>query len=110
MMGTTQIYLGSEIKLNISIEPIGEMTMDNYNFQVEVFTSPKRKVTVQKSELIRVDSNNYILPLDTSKLGVGDLRCIITAYIPDGDFEDQLRTEIGVFCTGIIICNGVFKC
>lgn len=104
MMGTTQIYLGSEIKLNISIEPIEGMTMDNYNFQVEMFTSPKRKVTVQKSELIRIDSDNYLLILDTSELGAGNLMCKVTAYIPDGDFEDQLRTEVDVFRTGITIC------
>ena len=33
--------------------------------------------------------------LDTSELGVGTFSIIVTAYIPDEDFEHCIRREVG---------------
>lgn len=30
------VYIGTEIKLNINIQPIRDITMDNYDFNLEV--------------------------------------------------------------------------
>lgn len=87
-------FLGTELKLNIHIEPMGSITMDDYGFEVEVYCSPKRPVMATKNDMIRVDSNNYIVLVDTNEVGAGDLKCKVTAYIPDGDFPDELRTEV----------------
>ena len=31
------IFLGTELKLNVNIQPIGEITMDDYDFIVELY-------------------------------------------------------------------------
>lgn len=99
--------LGTELKLNIHIEPIGQTTMDDYDFQVEVYCQSKQIVTLKKEDTIRIDENNYVCPIDTSELGTGTIKCRITAYIPDSDFEDGVRTEICGITTGIEIVKGI---
>lgn len=96
-------FIGTELKLNINIEPIGEVTMDDFDFEVEVYCSIKRVITIQKKDAIRVDQNNYMVLVDTSETGAGDLKCKVTAHIPDGDFNDGLRTEVVAVSTGITI-------
>ncbi len=109
-MATVQknnIFLGTELKLSIEIEPISGLTMDDYDFNVEVFCSTKKVITFLKSEAVRVDSWNYIVLADTSVLGAGDVKCKVTAYIPDGDFKDHLRTEVACIDTGITIIKNI---
>lgn len=36
------IGLGTELKLNLNIEPLGEITMDDYYFEVDIYCSLKR--------------------------------------------------------------------
>lgn len=97
------LFLGTELKLNININPIGDITMDDYEFIVEAYCFPKKVLTIHKEEAIRVDENNYIIRVDTLRVGPGNLKCKVTAYIPDGDFDDGLRTEVVVINTDINI-------
>lgn len=98
-----KIYKGTEVKYNIHIEPIDNLAMSDYNFQVEFFCNPRKTLLLQKSQLLQADANNYVARVDTEKLGIGDLQLKITAYIPDGDFADNLRTEIVLIDTNATI-------
>lgn len=100
-------FIGTELKLNIHIEPIGDTTMDDYDFEVEVYCSPKRPIIISKANTIRVDSDNYVVLVDTNVVGAGDLKCKVTAQVPDGDFPDQLRTEVVCIDTGINIIKAI---
>lgn len=103
----SNIILGTEIKLNIHIEPIDGLSMAEYDFKVDVFTTPSRRITITKEEAKRVDADNYLILLNTSAIGLGNLKCEVTAYIPDGDFDDALRTEIALLNTGIVISKSM---
>lgn len=106
-MMQTIVFLGSEMKLKIGIEPIGGKTMDEYNFDCEFYCFPNRKMRVTKREMARGDENNYYALLDTRQLGTGMLKAKITAYVPDtygGD--DWVRTEVTTVETGICIIRG----
>jgi hypothetical protein len=100
-------FIGTELKLNIHIEPIGDTTMDDYNFEVEVYCSPKRPIIIPKANAIRIDSDNYVVLVDTNVVGAGDLKCKVTAQVPDGDFPDLLRTEVVCIDTGINIIKAI---
>lgn len=95
------VYYGTELKLNVSIEPIGGYSMDDYDFDVEFYCYSNRKVMLNKSALIKDDSNNYLAIVDTKNLGTGALKCRVTAQIPDADCNDGIRTEVLVLDTGI---------
>lgn len=101
-----KIYLGTELKLNVNIDPIGDNHMSNYDWKVELFTTPNKVVTVESTDVnnaICQDADNYIIKVDTTNIGVGKLKCRVTAYIPDADFPDYKRTEIQLYNPNIDI-------
>lgn len=100
---------GTEVKINISVEPIGDIHMDDYDFECLFYTyfnsreNTKKNVKISKAEMLKVDADNYIARVDTGIIGAGEIMCKLTAYIPDIDMDDNLRTEIVTFRTGIIM-------
>lgn len=97
------IYLGSELKFNVHIEPIGNVSMSDYDFMVELFTGKSRTVTIKKEDALFVDKDNYKVKADTETLGIGRVIALVTCLIPDADFDDGVRTEILRIDTGIDI-------
>lgn len=97
------VFLGTELKLNVHIDPIDEITMRDYRFVLDLYCSSGKVLTITKSEAMPVDNNNYIVLVDTNLVGAGQLKCKVTAELPDADFDDKLRTEVSIVDTGINI-------
>lgn len=95
--------LGTEFKINVHVEPIDGLHMSDYDFTCRFYIYTNRNVEISKSEMIRVDDDNYIACIDSSKLGVGTIMMRIIVQIPDADFPDGLRTEIETISTGLVI-------
>jgi hypothetical protein len=102
-MNKVLVFAGTEVKLNVNISPIEGMSMENYEFKVQCFTSARKVITIGKEKAIKVDADNYKVCVDTTGIGSGELRCKITAYLPDNDFADKLRTEVVEVATNITI-------
>lgn len=103
----SKVILGTELKLNVNIQPIGGYTMDDYNFDIQLkggkgaVSFNKKGDTLSDGLSKGDDSDNYIVAFDTTELGVGRVNLRVTAYIPDGAFPDRKRTEISESYTGI---------
>ena len=106
-VNSNNIFLGSELKLNVSISPIGDITMDDYDFTVETYCSIQKVVSIPKAETIRVDEENYVVLVDTNEIGVGRIKLKVTALIPDADFPDSLRTEVVIIDTGLDVLKNL---
>lgn len=107
IMNENVIGLGSEIKLNLNIEPVGGYTMDDYGFVAEVYCKAKKSVIIEKQQAIRIDANNYLLPVDTQEVGHGYINCKVSAQIPDKDFADGFRAEVVFIETNIEIIKSL---
>lgn len=106
-----KIFLGTELKLNVTINPIdGHSIKDNdYDFSIELFCgSNKQSLTIGKSDVKfdETSKDNCKICFDTTEVGSGRLKLKITGYVPDGDFKDNKRTEIIELDTGIDIIKG----
>lgn len=100
-------YTGSEIKLVVRAEPMGELRLQDYDFEIEFYCN-KKSVTIHKNECKMEDEDTCICIVDTKDIGTGILKCKITAYIHDSDdIFDGKRTEIAYFNTGIEIRDGL---
>ena len=98
------IIRGTEIKFNLSIEPIGEISMSMYDFYVIAYAKgTQQRIIIDKSDCTEIDSDNYTLPVDTTSLGLGQLILDVYANVPDEDFSDGSRTEISRTETNITI-------
>jgi hypothetical protein len=98
--------LGTELKINVHVEPIDGMRMSEYDFECAFYVYTNKKVVISKSEMKEVDNDNYLAIIDSVNalvLGRGTINMEITAHIPDNDFPDRLRTEKAVVCTGVVI-------
>lgn len=98
--------LGTELKINVHVEPINGISMSDYDFECAFYVYTNKKVIINKSDMKMVDNNNYIAiieSIDAMKLGRGKINLEFTGYIPDSDFKDGFRTEKAVVCTDAVI-------
>ena len=95
--------IGTELKINVHVEPIDGFHMSDYDFSCRFYVYTNRYVELLKSEMIKVDEDNYMGCIDSSKLGTGNIMMRIKAQIPDADFSDGLRTEVETVDTKVTI-------
>ena len=98
------VYYGSQVVFNLHIDPVDGVSAKEYDFGVVV--SAKREVQLAKSDLAEVDDDNYIILLDTTEVGLGEIVIKVEAYLPDGRWPNEVRKEITVIHTGINIVKG----
>jgi len=97
---------GTDLKLNIHINPLSGFTMDDYDFECLFFTTSLIKsAKIKKEDMIRIDEQNYIAILCTKRVGPGRLRFRLRAFIPDSDviIHDGKREEVVEITTDIYI-------
>lgn len=87
-----QTDLGTIYKLNVHIEGLPG-TMDEVDFRCKFWTY-RKELTVEKKDMIRLDENNYMAVVDSSRLGRGTIKVQTTVLVPDTDVEGGVRTEI----------------
>lgn len=105
MKNNNECISGTQLKLNIHIDPLGTLHMDDYDFECTFFVFQKKSITITKEEMVKLDSDNYLVMVDTTTLGLGNLHITITANVPDDDFEGRLRKEVICVPTNINIVN-----
>lgn len=95
------MIMESEKKLNVHLDAIDGFHMADYDFECEVFVFANKVVKKRKADMIGVDEDNYVMTLtdaDMRIIGRGRINVLVTAYIPDADFEDGFRTERVMLC------------
>lgn len=85
-------FLGTELKFLVEITA-GGFTMADDDFTVTIRRGSKQRV-FQKSELIEDENHKFYVCFDSAEFGTGVIQAIVTAYVPDTDFPDGLRTEV----------------
>ena len=84
-------FYGTELKFLVEIEASG-FSMETDDFTVTIKRGTKQRVFA-KNELVHLDEYYYVC-FDTAEFGSGMIQAIVTAYVPDADFPDGLRTEV----------------
>lgn len=85
-------YLGTELKYQLNITATG-FSMTDDNFTVDIVRGPNR-IHFEKADLVSDGEGHYFVCFDSTPLGAGVASIIGTAYVPDEDFSDGLRTEV----------------
>lgn len=94
MAQTNRTFLGTEVKFLVTIEADGfDMERDDFNITLKRGGST---LVFDKTDLVH-DVDSFYLCFDTKDLGSGVVTATITAYVPDNDFDDGLRTEVYKF-------------
>ena len=96
--------LGTEFTLNIHLEPIDGYHMEDYDFECEFFVLASKSVVIKKKDMQKVDKDNYKAVLEKEnalKIGKGQIKAMVTAYIPDTNYSNDVRQEKNLF-----VCEG----
>ena len=101
------VSLETDLKINVHVEPIdGSTHLSDCNFSCFFYTNNETQgILLEKSEMIKIDDDNYIAKVDTSLLGIGAVCLKLEVHVPDGDYDTGYRKEISRICTGIHICS-----
>ena len=91
---------GTGIKFNLSLNLPSGLTMDDVGFSCAFFIYTNRRKEYTKSDFTRVDANNYIVVLDTSDMGEGQIMCQIEVQLSE-------RKEILTINTGEHVSGGL---
>lgn len=87
-----KIFVGTELKFKIEIEAEGfSMTDDDFNIVIQ---RRNVKKVFNKEDLVNDGEGGYYVCFDSAEFGPGMVSAVVTAYVPDSDFEDGLRTEV----------------
>lgn len=89
-----KLYEGTKAVMNISLNKFGNLAMSQYDFTIYAYCTSTKVVEINKKDAIKVDDDNYLFIVDTSKTGKGKLRYAVKALIPDANMEDGIRPEI----------------
>ena len=88
-------YIGTELKFIIEITADGFSMVDD-NFTVLLKRGGFSKL-FEKGDLIQDDEDNFYVCFDSAEFGKGLITAVVTAYVPDEDFDDGFRTEVQKF-------------
>lgn len=91
--------IGTELKFNINVEPIGDVWLSDCDFRCTFFVFNHKTVVVNKEDMMMIDDSNFLAIVDSSRLGPGRVKVKIELDIPDADCEDGFRKEVEVVCT-----------
>lgn len=93
-----QYYVGTDLKFKINLSAAG-FSMDEDDFLIEIFCSSKR-MEYKKEDLID-STDGYYLVIDTTQFPAGQMKMVVTAFVPDEDIPGGVRKEVGVcdLCT-----------
>ena len=86
--------VGTRAKINMYLPLPGDNTLENTDWEVKIFvdTNPK-SIIVKKADCVKVNADNYIIPIDSALLGAGKYYATVDVRIPDGTFPDGIRVE-----------------
>lgn len=95
--------VGTKLKLNVHADVGSGLHMSDVEFECMFYTNnaSRRSLTVKKSEMAKVDDDNYIAVVDTAVVGAGGYMMKFSAYVPDSDCEGGYRLEVVRLDTGI---------
>ena len=95
-MDLEQYYIGTDLKFLITIECEGfTIGGTGCDFDVVLKCGNKRYKCKEQDVVFDEDDNCYLL-VNSSMFISGTLLAIFYVHVPDTDFEDGIRTEVGV--------------
>ena len=91
-MAEEYAFLGTKLKFALNISAQG-FNIDEDEFCVDIRRGDKT-LHFDKDDLVVDDNDQYYVCFDSADLGGGLIEATITAFVPDDDFEDGVRTEV----------------
>ena len=87
-----QIYIGTDIKVQVSIEASG-FSMEDDDWDVSLKSGGKVLKTYSKADCMMDSDGQFYALVRAEDLKSGDIDILFHALVPDEDWDDGLRNE-----------------
>ena len=88
----SEYYKGTGLKIQIAITAEG-FNQDEDSYNVDIYCG-EEELNFTQEDMVSDGQGNYLLPLPTDTLTEGKIMMVITAFVPDSDFEGNIRKEV----------------
>lgn len=94
--------LGTQFVINVDMTPMDGVHMADVEFKARFYVSQNKFLEVDKSDMIKVDEDNYLALVDSAKVGRGQIKYRLFVQVPDEYWEGGYRLVISneVDCKG----------
>ena len=101
-MENGRYYIGTDLKFQITLTAEGfDQDTDRYDVQF-ICGSYSHTYSSENGDFATGADGNHYLLIPTSNLNPGVMKMVITAYVPDLDFDAHVRKEVESITLGPI--------
>lgn len=92
-MNEGRYYVGEDLKFKITLTAEGfDQSTDGY--EIDFYCGDNTVKHFTQADIKTGADGDYYLLIDTKEMKPGVMRMVITAHIPDNDFDDHYRNEV----------------
>jgi hypothetical protein len=92
-MNEGRYYVGEDLKFKITLTAEGfDQGQDPY--EIDFYCGDNSVMHFTQADMKKGTDGDYYLLIDTKAMQPGVMRMVITAHIPDNDFDDHYRDEV----------------
>lgn len=95
---------GTQFSIRIGMDPIDGNHMADVDFKAMFYVKERTFVEIDKSEMIKVDEDNYLALVDSAKTGKGQIKYRLFVDVPDTNWPSEFRHCVSdeIICEGCI--------
>ena len=93
---------GTQFVINVNMTPMDGVHMSDVEFKAKFYVYQNKVLEVDKVDMVKVDEDNYLAFVDSTKVGKGQIKYRLFVDVPDENWEGGTRLVI----SNEVICEG----
>ena len=95
---------GTQFVINVNMTPMDGAHMSDVEFKARFYVYQNKFLELDKSDMVKVDEDNYLAFVDSAKVGKGQIKYRLFVNVPDENWESGYRVVISdeVACEGCV--------
>ena len=100
-MDNGRYYIGTDLKFQITLTAEG-FDQDENNYDIDFYCGSNTPKHYTQQNVVKGGDGCHYLLIPTNDLTPGMMKMVITAYVPDPDFPNNVRKEVESITLGPI--------
>jgi hypothetical protein len=95
---------GTQFAIKVNMTPMDGVHMADVEFKAKFYVYQNKVLELDKSVMVKVDEDNYLAFVDSTKVGKGQIKYRLFVKVPDENGESGYRIVISdeVVCEGCV--------
>lgn len=85
---------GTQFVINVKMTPMDGVHMSDVEFKARFYVYQNKFLELDKSDMVKVDEDNYLALVDSAKVGKGQIKYRLFVNVPDEYWESGYRVVI----------------